>query len=83
MSRVGTLSPSPKDEYRDRADLGRLTKTASPVMVTTLLSNCLISAHILHACCRQGYVLTNFFFFFNTDLWELNYSKCKTLVPKG
>ena len=60
MSRVGTLSPSPKDEYRDLADLGRLTKAASPVMVTTLLSNCLISAHTLHACCRQGYVLTNY-----------------------
>jgi len=60
MSRVGTWSPSPRDEYRDRADLGRVTKAASPAMVTTLLSNCLISAHILHACCRQGYVLTNY-----------------------
>ena len=60
MSRVGTWSPSPKDEYRDRADLGRLTKAASPVMVTKPPSNCLISAHTLHTCCRQGYVLTNY-----------------------
>ena len=60
MSRVGTWSSSPKDEYRDRADFGRVTKATSPTMVTTPLRNCPISAHTLHTCCRLGYALTNY-----------------------
>jgi hypothetical protein len=60
MSRVGTWSSSPKDEYRDRADFGRVTKATSPTMVTTPPRNCPISAHTLHTCCRLGYALTNY-----------------------
>jgi len=60
MSRVGTWSPSPRVEYRDRADFGRMTKAINPVMVTILLRNRLISVHTLHTCCRLGYTLTNY-----------------------